>query len=140
MELTVSTNGIDIDTFFITSIYIALNALIMLGLAFMVVRARRANAKAGMTLTEARDNWIRSHANNTEYVPMALMLIASAEFLGAAAWFVHGLGILLTISRLLHGYGRGIEDAANFGRGFGILGTWIVFLVGSLGVLYLALV
>lgn len=139
-EITVSTQGMSLEMFSVTAIYIALNALIMLGLAFMVVRARQANAKAGMTLTEARDNWIRSHANNTEYVPIALLLLASIEFLGGAGWFVHALGITLTISRLLHGYGRGIADAGNFGRMFGTLGTWVMILVGALSVLYMSIV
>lgn len=140
MEFTVSTNGMDMDFFFITAVYVAINALIMLGLAYMVVSKRQANFKSSGADTDARDNWIRAHANNTEYVPMALMLMASAEVLGGAAWFIHGLGIVLTVSRLLHGYGRGIEDGANFGRFWGTLGTWIVFIVGSLGVLYLAVV
>ncbi len=138
-EITLSTQGMDIEMFSVTAIYIALNALIMLGLAYMVVRARQANAKSGMTLTEARDNWIRAHANNTEYVPIALLLMASVEFLGGPLWFLHGAGILLTVSRLLHGYGRGIADGANFGRFYGTLGTWIMILVSALAVLFLSI-
>jgi len=121
----------------ITSLYIALNAIVMLGLAYMVVRARQANFKSGGKLTEARDNWVRSHGNNIEYVPMALLLMAALEFQGAGAWFLHGLGIVLTLSRIAHGYGRGIADAGNPGRMFGTLGTWVMILVAAVGVLYL---
>ena len=136
-ELNVTMEGI---TFLpISSIYIALNALIMLGLAFFVVAARQANAKAGGKLTEPRDNRIRAHANNVEYVPMALMLLVGLEFQGGAAWLLHGLGIILTVSRIAHGYGRGITDGANFGRFYGTLGTWIVFLVGAVALLYYTL-
>ncbi len=138
-EITVSTQGMSLEMFSITAIYIALNALVMLGLAFMVVRARQANAKAGMTLGDARDNWIRAHANNTEYVPIALLLMASVEFLGGPAWFLHGFGIVLTVSRLLHGYGRGAADGANFGRFYGTLGTWIAIAIGALAVLFLSI-
>jgi len=123
----------------ITSIYIAVNALIMFVLAFMVVRARRANFKSGGKLEEQRDNWIRAHANNTEYVPMALLLMVGIEFAGGATWLLHGLGVVLTLSRIVHGYGRGTADGANPGRMYGILGTWIVFLVGILALLYYAL-
>ena len=130
--------NITIDAFMATSsIYIALNALLMLGLAFMVVRARQANAKSDGKKEEARDNWIRAHGNNIEYVPMALLLMVALEFQGAETWFIHALGIVLTLSRLAHGYGRGIENAGNPGRMFGTLGTWIVVLVGALALLYL---
>lgn len=114
----------------ITSIYIALNALIMLALAYLVVAARQANAKADGKLEAARDNRIRAHANNTEYVPMALLLMVALEFQGAESWLLHGIGIVLTVSRALHGYGRGSADGANFGRYWGTLGTGIVFIVG----------
>jgi len=133
-ELNLSVEGLSFLP--ISSIYIALNGLIMLGLAFMVVRARQANAKSGHKLTEARDNWIRAHANNTEYVPMALIVLAALEFQGGAAWLLHGLGIVLTLSRIAHGYGRGIEDAGNLGRMLGTLGTWIVLAVAPLTLLY----
>ena len=123
----------------ITSIYIALNALVMFVLAFMVVRARRANFRSGFKLEAERDNWIRAHANNTEYVPMALLLMVGIELAGGAGWLLHGLGIVLTLSRIAHGYGRGTSDGANFGRMYGVLGTWLVFLVGILALLYYTL-
>jgi len=123
----------------ISSIYIALNALIMLALAFLVVRARQANFKSGGTLTEPRDHRIRAHANNTEYVPMALLLMVALEFQGAGAWLLHGMGVVLTLSRIAHGYGRGKEDRGNPGRMYGVLGTWLVFVVGALALLWYAL-
>jgi len=123
----------------ISSIYIALNALIMLALAYLVVGARRANFKSGGKLEGPRDNRIRAHANNTEYVPMALLLMVALEFQGAEVWLLHGLGIVLTVSRVMHGYGRGSSDGASFGRFYGTLGTWIVFIVGALALLWYAL-
>jgi len=123
----------------ISSIYIALNALIMLALAFLVVRARQANFKSGGNLTEPRDHRVRAHANNIEYVPMALLLMVALEFSGGAVWLLHSIGIVLTFSRVLHGYGRGKEDKGNPGRMFGTLGTWIVIFVGALALLYYVL-
>jgi len=137
-ELNVTMEGLAFLP--ISSIYIALNALVMLALAFLVVAARQANAKADGKLTEARDNRIRAHANNVEYVPMALMLLVALEFQGGAAWLLHGLGVVLTLSRVVHGYGRGKEDRGNLGRMVGTLGTWIVFLVGAVAVLYYTLI
>ena len=129
----------DIPFLPISSIYIAVNALIMLALAYLVIRARQANYKSGGTMEEARDNVIRAHANNTEYVPMALLLLAALEFQGATMWLLHALGILLTISRIGHGYGRSQSSGRTAGRFYGTLGTWIVFLVGALALLYYAL-
>lgn len=123
----------------VTSIYIALNGLIMLGLAYLVVAARQANFKADGKLEGPRDNRIRAHANNTEYVPMALLMMVALEFQGAEIWLLHGLGIVLTVSRVLHGYGRGSGDGANFGRFYGTLGTWIMFVVAALAILWYAI-
>lgn len=124
----------------VSSIYIALNALVMLFLAYQVTSARQANMKSGGTMEEARDNRIRAHGNNIEYVPMALLLLVALEFSGASVWLLHGLGILLTISRIGHGQGRGISSGRTFGRFYGTLGTWIVFLVGALALLYYVLI
>jgi len=120
----------------VSSLYIALNALIMLGLAYLVVAARQANAKSGGKLEAPRDNRIRAHANNVEYVPMALLMMVALEFQGAEVWLLHALGVLLTVSRVLHGYGRGSADGANFGRFYGTLGTWIMFLVAAAALLW----
>ncbi len=126
----------DISVLPVSSIYIAVNAFIMLALAYLVVRARQANAKAGGTLTEPRDNRIRAHANNVEYVPMALLLMVAIELSGGAGWLLHGMGIVLTVSRIAHGYGRGKSSDASNGRFYGTLGTWAVFAVGILALLY----
>lgn len=120
----------------VSSIYIGLNALLMLILAYQVTAQRGKGKGAG---DEGFDHVQRAHGNNTEYVPMALLLIVALEFQGAPFLLLHGLGIALTVGRALHGYGMNKAPGRTFGRFYGTLVTWLMFLVGSVSVLYFAL-
>jgi len=118
--------------------YTALNALIMLVLGILVVRARVA------TQTEIGDGGkpamaapLRAHANNTEYTPMALLLMwALATPLGSSIWLIHGVGIPLTIGRLFHAIGLSRSTGTSTLRLLGIVLTWIAYIVGIVGLLY----
>lgn len=118
--------------------YAALNALIMLVLGILVVRARVA------TQTEIGDGGkpamaapLRAHANNTEYVPMALLLMwGLATPLGSSIWLVHGVGIPLTIGRLFHAIGLSRSTGTSTLRLLGIVLTWIAYIVGIVGLFY----
>ncbi len=120
----------------VSSIYIGLNGLLMLVLAYMVTSQRRQGKNIG---DDGFDHVQRAHGNNTEYVPMGLLLIIALEFLGASFLLLHGLGIALTVGRALHGYGMNKAPGRTFGRFYGTLITWLMFLVGSLSVLFYAL-
>jgi uncharacterized membrane protein YecN with MAPEG domain len=119
--------------------YVALNALIMLVLSMLVVRARVA------TQTPIGDGGIphmagplRAHANNTEYVPMALLLLwALVSPLGGSIWLVHGVGLPLTLGRLLHAIGLTTSTGPGNLRFLGMILTWIAFIVGIVGVFWL---
>jgi len=119
--------------------YAAVNALIMLVLGMLVVRARV------VTKTDIGDGGIpamagplRAHANNTEYVPMALLLMwALCSPLGGSIWLIHGVGAPLTIGRILHGIGLSQSTGPGGLRFIGILLTWIAYIVGIVGVLWL---
>jgi uncharacterized protein len=112
--------------------YTALNALIMLVLSMLVVRARVA------TQTEIGDGGkptmagpLRAHANNTEYVPMALLLMwGLATPLGASIWVIHGIGLPLTIGRILHAIGLTNSTGTSSLRFVGMILTWIAYIVG----------
>ncbi|HWA29532.1 MAG TPA: MAPEG family protein [Rhizomicrobium sp.] len=119
--------------------YTAINALVMLVLAVLVTRARVT------TQTDIGDGGkpemagpLRAHANNTEYVPMALLLLwALASPLGGSIWLIHGMGAPLTIGRILHAIGLSQSTGPGLLRLIGIMLTWISFIVGIVGVLYL---
>ncbi len=118
--------------------YVALNALVMLVLSILVVRARVA------TQTEIGDGGnptmagpLRAHANNTEYVPMALLLMyALVTPLGASIWLIHGIGVPLTIGRIVHAIGLTKSTGVGTMRFIGMILTWIAFIVGIVGVLW----
>lgn len=118
--------------------YTALNALIMLVLGILVTRARV------VTQTEIGDAGkptmagpLRAHANNTEYVPMALLLMwGLASPIGGSIWLVHGVGIPLTLGRILHAFGLSRSTGTSTSRLLGIMLTWIAYIIGIVGLFW----
>jgi uncharacterized protein len=120
--------------------YVAINALIMLILAVLVSRARATTQTMigdGGGLPEMTGP-LRAHGNNTEYVPMALLLLwALASPLGGSIWLIHGVGGTLTVGRIFHAIGLSTSTGPTTLRLVGILLTWISYIVGIVGVLWL---
>jgi uncharacterized protein len=118
--------------------YAALNALILLVLSILVVRARV------VTQTEIGDGGkpqmaapLRAHANNAEYTPMALLLMwGLATPLGASIWLIHAIGIPLTLGRLVHAVGLSRSTGVSTFRFLGMVLTWIAYIVGIVGLFY----
>lgn len=81
---------------------------------------------------------MRMHGNFSEYVPIALILMAGIELAGGRHGLLVILAIILIIARLAHPVGL-TRPAPNPFRLVGILGTWLVILVASLWALILAL-
>ena len=121
------------------SLYAALNALIALVLSILVVRARVATktpigdgGKPGMA------GPLRAHANNSEYVPMALILMwALASPLGGSIWMIHGIGAPLTLGRFLHAIGLSRSTGPSTLRVLGMTLTWIAYIAGIASIVYL---
>src|SRR5436190_19911167 len=89
-----------------TALYIVLNAAIMIALAANVISMRyRTRTRFGDTCNPEMLRAIRAHANNTEYVPIALILLLLSHNLGAGLPLIHAIGLSLTVGRLLHGIG-----------------------------------
>jgi uncharacterized membrane protein YecN with MAPEG domain len=124
--------------FAMVAFYTAINALIMLILALLVTRARVKNqVEIGDGGKPEMAGPLRAHANNTEYVPTALLLMWALLPIGGSVWMVHGIGLPLTIGRLLHGFGlsRGIGTSSP--RFIGVMLTWIAYIVGIVSLLWL---
>jgi uncharacterized membrane protein YecN with MAPEG domain len=118
--------------------YAAINALIMLILGVLVTRARV------VTQTDIGDGGkpamagpLRAHGNNSEWTPMALLLIWVLCPLGGSIWLIHGVGIPLTLGRIAHGIGLTQSTGPTPMRFIGILLTWIAYIVGIVAVLWL---
>jgi hypothetical protein len=119
--------------------YIGLNVLIALGLALMVVSNRvRTKTSVGDGGDSKLQAAIRAHANNSEYVPFALILLIGLALVNASTILLHVMGIALTLGRLLHGLGLN-QNIDSPLRPAGALTTWLTFLVGSIACIYYAL-
>jgi uncharacterized membrane protein YecN with MAPEG domain len=118
--------------------YTAANAIILLVLSMRVVRARFKTATAiGDGGKPEMAAPLRAHANSAEYVPLALVLLwALASPLGRSIWLIHGMGLTLTIGRILHAVGLSRTTGPSPLRFAGMVLTWIAYVVGIAGVLW----
>ena len=108
----------------ITAFYAGLLALLMLALAIRVIRLRwKLRVGLGDGGDKAMSRAIRVHGNAAEHVPIALILMLCAELGHASAMLLHGCGIVLVVSRVLHAMGLGRSAGASWGRMAGTIGT-----------------
>lgn len=120
----------------ITLFYAGLNGLIAIALALGVVRQRqRTRTDFGSGGNPALERAIRAHGNFVEYVPLILILLLLLELCGTPAWRLHTMGAALTLGRVLHGWGLSRSSGRSFGRGVGIVLTWIVLVAASVSAL-----
>ena len=126
----------------ISALYVSLLALLLVGLSARVVQLRASTGTifgmAGDGGENALNRAIRAQANFTEYAPIAALLLVVVEVAGYSALWIHSLGGLLVLGRLLHAQGFSREGGASFGRVAGTLATFIVIAVGSGLTLYAA--
>ncbi|MEJ0026150.1 MAG: MAPEG family protein [Rhizomicrobium sp.] len=120
--------------------YAAINALIMLVLGMLVTRARmKTRTEIGDSDDPALLGPLRAHANNTETVPMAIILLILLLGLQANIFVIHAVGSTLTLGRLLHGYGLSRNIGASTPRLAGMILTWISTIIAIAVTLWLAL-
>lgn len=82
----------------------ALTALFLI-LTFNIIKLRWKHRVALLDGgVPALQSAIRIHGNFIEYVPLCLILLAFAELNGAPALYLHILGSILLIGRLLHAF------------------------------------
>src|SRR5579862_2040370 len=126
------------SSYYAFGFYTAVNALIMLVLSMRVVQARfRTNTAIGDGGNPDMAAPLRAHANNAEYVPIALLLLwALASPLGRSIWVIHGMGILFTVGRILHAIGLSRSLGPSSLRFAGMVLTWIALVVGIAAVLW----
>ena len=114
----------------ITAMYGAFNALLNVALAANVSRVRgKTQIFLGTGDSPELLLAVRRHANNMEYVPLALVLLLTAELSGGGATVLHVLGAALSIGRVLHAIGVGIKPSAP--RVLGALLSWATIVVAG---------
>lgn len=114
----------------ITGLYAGLLALLFVGLSFNVIK-RRFSEKVGLgdggssTLTKA----IRIHGNFSEYIPLALILMALFEVSGGSEMWLHVAGGGLFFGRVMHALGLTKSHKTSIPRALGTIMTYLI-LVG----------
>ena len=117
----------------ITGFYAALCAVLLIFLSLRVVRLRRSlQVGIGSSGQEPLARAIRAQANLTEYVPLALILLAALELQGVATVWIHGAGQALIIARLFHAHGLSSSAGRSLGRTVGTALTWAVMITLAL--------
>jgi len=125
----------------IAAMYAAINGFLILVLSYNVGRhrARTDSLEPGALGDRILIRAIRAHANATEYIPTALILLLLLALMSAPVPLLHGLGAGFTLGRLAQAYGMTRAQHPNAIRFTGNLLTGLVYLIGSSSCLYFAL-
>ena len=120
----------------VTSLYAAIFGLLLIPITYAVglrrMKTRTSFLDGGDEVLLRR---MRSHGNFVEYVPFALVLIGLAELNGAPTVYVHGMGALLLLSRVVHYVVINFKPIVSI-RVMSMLGTTAVFLLSSVYLFY----
>ncbi len=107
-------------TLAITAIYTCALAVLAIWLSARVSILR---AKTGVAIMHGDNDQlaerIRQHANLTEYVPLALILMGIVEMNGASSIWLHAIGAMLLIGRLVHPFGIKYDNTREPARAIG---------------------
>ncbi len=119
------------------SLYLAIQMILVLVLAYRVAQKRRAGIGLGDGGDLNMQRRIRIHANLTEYAPMFFLGLFALASLDAPVFLVHGFGAVFTLARCGHAFNFHNEDGKlPQGRFFGTLFTWLSILFLALTLLY----
>lgn len=121
----------------VTALYGAINALFNIYLANRVSTSRRSERIGiGHGSSDALLLASRIHANNAEFVPLAIVVLLLAELCGGSSVVLHVLGGSLFLARVFHMIGMP-RPAPNFFRFTGTAVTWGMIVVTSAYLLWL---
>jgi uncharacterized protein len=124
----------------ITALYAGLLALLFFILSVRVIALRQgAKVSLGDGGNAALLRRVRAHANFAEYAPFAVLLMGSAETLRAPSLWLHAIGAVLLIGRLLHAYGVSANLKTFTPRVTGMVLTFVALLSLAGTCLWLAL-
>ena len=115
----------------ITALYAAFNVALNCALALRIVRLRLTErVSLGTGESKKLLHAVRVHANNAEYVPLALIMLLICELCGGRSIPLHVLGGTLLVGRVLHAIGIP-RRPPNFFRAGGVTATIFVMLGAS---------
>lgn len=113
----------------ITAVYAALLGLLVVLLSVVVIKLRR-SLRVGIGDGGNRDlqRAIRVQGNATEYVPLFLMLLAVFELNHGSPLFLHAMGAVFFLGRMLHAWGLYGTAGASTARVIGTIATMSVLV------------
>ena len=114
----------------VSALYAGLHGLLAVVLANFVLFVR---LRTGRVPEWQPDAALRVQANFIENVPIALVLLLILEIQGSPEMVLHLCGGSLLVLRLLHAYGLGTIEGANYPRLIGAQGTFVLIAVMSVG-------
>ncbi len=121
----------------ITAIYAAIMVAISIWLGFQVGSMRgktKISIHHGDNMELAEK--IRRHANFTENVPLALILMAIIELNGANGVLLNALGVGLVVARIAHPLGLHADNMRHPLRAVGAAGTILFSVVAAGGAVW----
>ena len=114
----------------ITTIYASLGGLLIVAQGLAVSRLRRSRR---ISLGDGDDRQLRKairlHANSTENIPIAMLLLLLCELGGGSTLLLHICGAVFILARLAHHYGIAVGRGGSPPRVFGMAGSWIIIIV-----------
>lgn len=117
----------------VSGFYIGLTAIMAVYFSWRVVKLRR-GLKIGLGTDGNQELALASrvHVNLIENAPIAMALLLVAEMNGLAEVYIHLIGTVWLVARMLHAIGltQG-RGGYHFGRFWGVLLTWILILTLS---------
>ena len=117
----------------VSTLYFGLMGLLAVLLANNVLYVRLRTATQPKWRPDAA---LRVQANFVENVPIALLLLLGLELRGVADGALHAFGASLLTCRLLHAWGLGSYEGANYPRLIGAQGTFLLISIMSVALVY----
>jgi len=114
----------------ITGLYAGLLTVLFIGLSINIIRLRyKYKTGIGDGGNEMLAKAIRVHGNFSEYIPLALLLLGIYEINGASPLWLHILGAVLFIGRVLHAVGLNKSTGTTKQRQIGMISLFIILLI-----------
>lgn len=110
------------------ALYVGLLVIVMLGLKLFVGNRRGALKVPSGETTPEFSRYTRVQLNAVEDVPILAIGIIGLGLLGLPAWYIHMVGAVLVVARILHATGLASSGGFSFGRVAGTLGTLLAYL------------
>ncbi|MXQ07561.1 hypothetical protein GQ651_06850 [Alphaproteobacteria bacterium GH1-50] len=123
----------------VTGLYAGALTLLFIALSFHVSITRgKTDTSLGDGGNPVMLSAMRRHGNLAEFLPLALLLLALAEMAGTGMIWLHLMGGLLVVGRLIHPLGIAPDGGIFAARVAGSLMTLGALLIGAVALLLAA--